>query len=148
MWGWGITDPRPGARWGSAGKEPVGRRDGGCDRHVRRLTGANPVMAPGRGEHVGEGKGARRNSPRALRKRKLARPLLDGSQWGIWKKPESKFATWARANLWLGRQGRARCPGPPKPETLPVSPCRYRRQVGEDRGDWLTRWKAADSGSV
>jgi hypothetical protein len=52
----------------------------GCDRHVRRLTGANPVMAPGRGEHVGEGKGARRNSPRALRKRKLARPLLDGSQ--------------------------------------------------------------------
>ena len=56
------------------------RRATGSDRQVSRLTGANPVMAPGRGDHVGEGKGARRNSPRALRKRKLARPLLDGSQ--------------------------------------------------------------------
>jgi hypothetical protein len=32
-----------------------------CDRHASRLAGASPAMALGRGEHVGEGKGARRN---------------------------------------------------------------------------------------
>ena len=32
-----------------------------CDRHGSRLAGESPAMAPGRGEHVGEGKGARRN---------------------------------------------------------------------------------------
>jgi hypothetical protein len=51
-----------------------------CDRHASRLVGASPTVALGRREHVGEGKGARRNSPRALRRRRLARPLLDGSQ--------------------------------------------------------------------
>ena len=56
------------------------RSDETCDRHASRLAGANPAMALGRREHVGEGKGARRNSSRALRKRKLARLLPDGSQ--------------------------------------------------------------------
>ena len=36
-------------------------RDVLCDRHGSRLAGASPVMALGRREHVGEGKGARRN---------------------------------------------------------------------------------------
>ena len=53
---------------------------GSCDRHASRLAGASPAMALGRREHVGEGKGARRNSPCTLRKRKMARPLPDGSQ--------------------------------------------------------------------
>ena len=51
-----------------------------CDRHASRLAGANPAMALGRREHVGEGKGARRNSRCTLRKRRLARALPDGSQ--------------------------------------------------------------------
>jgi len=32
-----------------------------CDRHGSRLAGESPAMALGRREHVGEGKGARRN---------------------------------------------------------------------------------------
>ncbi len=32
-----------------------------CDRHGSRLAGGSPAMALGRREHVGEGKGARRN---------------------------------------------------------------------------------------
>ena len=44
----------------SHGKEPVGRLE--CDRHGSRLAGASPAMALGRREHVGEGKGARRNA--------------------------------------------------------------------------------------
>ena len=55
-------------------------RDQACDRHASRLAGANPAMALGRREHVGEGKGARRNSPCTLRTRRLARPLPEGSQ--------------------------------------------------------------------
>jgi hypothetical protein len=51
-----------------------------CDRHASRLVGASPTVALGRREHVGEGKGARRNSPRTLRKRRMARRLPDGSQ--------------------------------------------------------------------
>ena len=51
-----------------------------CDRHASRLAGANPAMALGRREHVGEGKGARRNSPCTLWTRKLARALPEGSQ--------------------------------------------------------------------
>jgi len=31
-----------------------------CDRHVSWLVGASPTLAPGGGEQVGEGKGARR----------------------------------------------------------------------------------------
>ncbi len=48
--------------WSSADDAAPQGADG-CDRHVRRLTGANPVMAPGRGEHVGEGKGAEETPP-------------------------------------------------------------------------------------
>ncbi len=33
-----------------------------CDRHASRIAGASPAMALGRREHVGESKGARRNS--------------------------------------------------------------------------------------
>jgi len=33
-----------------------------CDRHGSRLAGESPAMTLGRREHVGEGKGARRNS--------------------------------------------------------------------------------------
>jgi hypothetical protein len=51
-----------------------------CDRHASRLVGASPTVALGRGEHVGEGKGARRNSPCTLGTRRTARPLPDGSQ--------------------------------------------------------------------
>jgi len=51
-----------------------------CDRHASRLAGASPAMALGRREHVGEGKGARRNSSCTLRKRETAGTLPDGSQ--------------------------------------------------------------------
>ena len=51
-----------------------------CDRHASRLAGASPAMALGRREHVGEGKGARRNSPCTLWIRRLARVLPEGSQ--------------------------------------------------------------------
>ena len=44
----------------SSGRRGVAPRS--CDRHGNRLTGENPVMALGRREHVGEGKGARRNA--------------------------------------------------------------------------------------
>ncbi len=41
---------------------PAERAAKPCDRHGSRLVGANPTMTLGRREHVGEGKGARRNA--------------------------------------------------------------------------------------
>jgi hypothetical protein len=42
--------------------EAAASSDPMCDRHASRLAGASPAMALGRREHVGEGKGARRNA--------------------------------------------------------------------------------------
>ena len=58
----GRRQARAYGRSGEGAAGPVA-----CDRHGSRLAGASPAMALGRREHVGEGKGARRNSPPRLR---------------------------------------------------------------------------------
>lgn len=60
-----------------------------CDRHGSRLAGASPAMALGRREHVGEGKGARRNSLCTLWKEEAGKdaagrePMRDLKEAGV-----------------------------------------------------------------
>ena len=89
-----------------------------CDRHGSWLAGESPAMAPGRREHVGEGKGARRNGRVHLKeegnpKHGAARtPMRDLKEAGV------QNCHLSESEPLEGVCGRARCRRPLKPKIL------------------------------
>jgi hypothetical protein len=97
------------------------------DRHASRLASASPAMALGRGEHVGEGKGARRNSPALFKEEEngkdaaVAEPMRDLKEAGVQNRHLSESEPSFR-RPGEGPLCQAGCRGPPKPDDLPVTP--------------------------
>jgi len=83
-------------------------------------------MALGRGEHVGEGKGARRNCPALFTEEEngkvaaAAEPMRDLKEAGVQNRHLSESEPSFR-RPGVGPLCQARCRGPPKPDDLPVT---------------------------